>query len=71
MPPPAAAHVSDNSIASPAAAQCGRPDALARIEEFRPGNEGVEELDAWISADGLTPLQAADRYLAAHPELLP
>jgi glycine betaine/proline transport system substrate-binding protein len=46
------------------------PDALARLDRLRLGNDGVEELDAWINADGLTPLQAADRFLAARPDLL-
>jgi glycine betaine/proline transport system substrate-binding protein len=43
------------------------PEALARLDALQLGNDGVEELDAWINADGLSPLQAADRYLAAHP----
>ncbi|MGW3040230.1 glycine betaine ABC transporter substrate-binding protein [Kitasatospora sp. NPDC001159] len=43
------------------------PDALARLDALHLGNDGVEELDAWINDDGLTPLQAADRYLTAHP----
>jgi glycine betaine/proline transport system substrate-binding protein len=47
------------------------PEALARLDALNLGNDGVEELDAWINADGLTPLQAADRYLAAHPQPLP
>ncbi|GAA1951617.1 glycine betaine ABC transporter substrate-binding protein [Kitasatospora viridis] len=46
------------------------PAALARLDALHLGNDGVEELDAWINADGLTPLAAADRYLAAHPDLL-
>ncbi|MFI9387092.1 glycine betaine ABC transporter substrate-binding protein [Kutzneria sp. NPDC052558] len=40
------------------------PEALAEIDAVDLGNDGVEELDVWINADGLTPLQAADRYLA-------
>jgi len=47
-----------------------RPEALARLDQLRLGNDGVEELDVWINADGLTPLQAADRFLAARPDLL-
>ncbi|MEU8516933.1 glycine betaine ABC transporter substrate-binding protein [Kitasatospora sp. NPDC048722] len=47
------------------------PDALARLEALHLGNDGVEELDVLINADGLTPLAAADRYLAARPGLLP
>ncbi|WP_236654547.1 glycine betaine ABC transporter substrate-binding protein [Streptacidiphilus anmyonensis] len=47
-----------------------RPAALARLDGLRLGNEAIEELDTWINADGLTPLDAADRYLAAHPDLL-
>ncbi|MFI2207507.1 glycine betaine ABC transporter substrate-binding protein [Streptomyces sp. NPDC020192] len=43
------------------------PGALARLDALHLGNDGVEELDAWINAHGLTPLQAADRYLAARP----
>ncbi|MGF1427000.1 glycine betaine ABC transporter substrate-binding protein [Kitasatospora sp. LaBMicrA B282] len=46
------------------------PQALARLDALRLGNDGVEELDGWINADGLTPLAAADRYLAAHPQLV-
>lgn len=46
------------------------PAALARLDALHLGNDGVEELDTLINADGLTPLQAADRYLTAHPELL-
>ncbi|MFC9286017.1 glycine betaine ABC transporter substrate-binding protein [Streptomyces sp. NPDC057052] len=42
------------------------PDALARLDSLRLGNEGVEEVDVLINVDGLTPLQAADRYLADH-----
>ncbi|MEV7597867.1 glycine betaine ABC transporter substrate-binding protein [Kitasatospora sp. NPDC089797] len=42
------------------------PAALARLDTLDLGNDGVEELDTWINADGLTPLQAADRYLATH-----
>ncbi|MFI7142490.1 glycine betaine ABC transporter substrate-binding protein [Streptomyces massasporeus] len=45
------------------------PDAVARLGGLHLGNEGVEELDALINVAGLTPLQAADRFLAAHPEL--
>ncbi|MFI9269844.1 glycine betaine ABC transporter substrate-binding protein [Kitasatospora sp. NPDC052896] len=47
------------------------PDAVSRLDTLHLGNDGVEELDTLINADGLTPLQAADRYLATHPELLP
>ncbi|WP_042364834.1 glycine betaine ABC transporter substrate-binding protein [Streptacidiphilus neutrinimicus] len=47
-----------------------RTDALVRLDGLRLGNEAIEELDTWINADGLTPLAAADRYLAAHPDLL-
>ncbi|MFH9353833.1 glycine betaine ABC transporter substrate-binding protein [Kitasatospora sp. NPDC017646] len=47
------------------------PEALARLAALKPGNEGVEDLDVLINVDGLTPLQAADRYLAARPHLLP
>ncbi|MFD5467978.1 glycine betaine ABC transporter substrate-binding protein [Kitasatospora sp. NPDC127059] len=47
------------------------PEALAGLAAFEPGNDGVEDLDVLINVDGLTPLQAADRYLAANPHLLP
>jgi glycine betaine/proline transport system substrate-binding protein len=47
------------------------PDALARLDALYLGNAGVEELDSLINASRLTPLEAADRYLAAHPGLLP
>lgn len=47
------------------------PEALTVLDTLHLGNDGIEELDALINADGLTPLQAADRYLATHPELLP
>lgn len=47
------------------------PEALARLDALKLGNEGVEELDVLINVDGLTPLQAADRYLGARPHLLP
>ncbi|MGC0379707.1 glycine betaine ABC transporter substrate-binding protein [Streptomyces sp. SAI-229] len=46
------------------------PDAVARLDGLALGNDGVEEIDALINVDGLTPLQAADRFLTAHPELL-
>ncbi|MEU6389402.1 glycine betaine ABC transporter substrate-binding protein [Streptomyces sp. NPDC046939] len=39
------------------------PDAVTRLEALRLGNEGVEEIDALINVNGLTPLQAADRFL--------
>ncbi|MFI5649024.1 glycine betaine ABC transporter substrate-binding protein [Kitasatospora sp. NPDC051705] len=48
-----------------------RPEALARLAALEPGNAGVEELDVLINVAGLTPLQAADRYLAGRPHLLP
>ncbi|WP_269857014.1 glycine betaine ABC transporter substrate-binding protein [Streptomyces sp. RPT161] len=47
------------------------PDTLTRLKALHLGNDGIEELDTLINADGLTPLQAADRYLTAHPALLP
>ncbi|GAA2275822.1 glycine betaine ABC transporter substrate-binding protein [Kitasatospora cystarginea] len=47
------------------------PEALARLDALHLGNDGVEELDTMINADGVTPLQAADRYLASRPDLLP
>ncbi|MFJ9953228.1 glycine betaine ABC transporter substrate-binding protein [Kitasatospora sp. NPDC091207] len=47
------------------------PGALTRMNALRLGNEGIEELDTLINADGLTPLQAADHYLATRPEPLP
>ncbi|MFJ1709618.1 glycine betaine ABC transporter substrate-binding protein [Kitasatospora sp. NPDC088346] len=47
------------------------PEAVARMDTLYLGNDGIEELDTLINADGLTPLQAADRYLATHPGLLP
>ncbi|MFJ4845797.1 glycine betaine ABC transporter substrate-binding protein [Streptomyces sp. NPDC088733] len=43
------------------------PEAVARLDALALGNDGVEEIDALINVDGLSPLQAADRYLAAHP----
>ncbi|MFF8908162.1 glycine betaine ABC transporter substrate-binding protein [Streptomyces olivaceoviridis] len=46
------------------------PDAVARLDSLRLGNDGVEEIDALINVDGLTPLQAADRYLARHGHTL-
>ncbi|GGY12058.1 glycine betaine ABC transporter substrate-binding protein [Streptomyces anandii] len=39
------------------------PEAVTRLETLRLGNEGVEQIDALINVDGLTPLQAADRFL--------
>ncbi|MFE9883192.1 glycine betaine ABC transporter substrate-binding protein [Streptomyces sp. NPDC005784] len=48
-----------------------RPEAVTRMNALRLGNEGVEELDALINVEGLTPLQAADRYLATRPDPLP
>ncbi|MEU3859644.1 glycine betaine ABC transporter substrate-binding protein [Streptomyces sp. NPDC028722] len=40
------------------------PRAVAELDRLCLGNDGVEEIDALINVDGLTPLQAADRYLA-------
>jgi glycine betaine/proline transport system substrate-binding protein len=45
-------------------------DAIARLNGLHLGNDGVEEIDALINVDGLTPLQAADRYLAKHGHAL-
>ncbi|MFQ6147091.1 glycine betaine ABC transporter substrate-binding protein [Streptomyces seoulensis] len=47
-----------------------RPEAVAQLDNLRLGNEGVEEIDALINVDGLTPLQAADRYLAVRGQVL-
>ncbi|PNV31897.1 glycine/betaine ABC transporter substrate-binding protein [Streptomyces sp. DH-12] len=41
------------------------PAAVAELDALHLGNEGVEEIDSLISVDGLTPLEAADRFLAA------
>lgn len=41
------------------------PEALTLLDTLHLGNDDIEELDALINAEGLTPLQAADRYLAA------
>ncbi|MEW2326065.1 glycine betaine ABC transporter substrate-binding protein [Streptomyces griseoincarnatus] len=46
------------------------PGAVARLDSLDLGNDGVEEIDALINVDGLTPLQAADRYLAEHGHTL-
>lgn len=46
------------------------PAAAAALESLRLGNEGVEELDTLVNVDALSPWEAADRYLADHPELL-
>ncbi|MFI6661143.1 glycine betaine ABC transporter substrate-binding protein [Streptomyces sp. NPDC050523] len=51
-------------IVSLAALDRIHPHAVAGLDRLRLGNEGVEEIDALINVDGLTPLQAADRYLA-------
>ncbi|MFF3749100.1 glycine betaine ABC transporter substrate-binding protein [Streptomyces sp. NPDC002018] len=42
------------------------PEAVARLDTLNMGNEGVEEIDASINVGGLSPLQAADRYLTDH-----
>ncbi|MER6463810.1 glycine betaine ABC transporter substrate-binding protein [Streptomyces sp. NPDC001288] len=39
------------------------PAALERLRSLRLGNDGVEAIDALINVGGLTPLDAADRYL--------
>ncbi|MFI9105463.1 glycine betaine ABC transporter substrate-binding protein [Streptomyces fildesensis] len=39
------------------------PEALERLQGLHLGNEGVESIDKLINVDGLTPLDAADRYL--------
>ncbi|MFD8229284.1 glycine betaine ABC transporter substrate-binding protein [Streptomyces massasporeus] len=39
------------------------PAALARMRSLSLGNDGVETIDKLINVDGLTPLDAADRYL--------
>ncbi|GGT09765.1 MULTISPECIES: glycine betaine ABC transporter substrate-binding protein [Streptomyces] len=41
------------------------PAAVAELDALRLGNEGVEEIDSLINVDGLPPLRAADRFLAA------
>ncbi|KOG74352.1 glycine/betaine ABC transporter substrate-binding protein [Streptomyces antibioticus] len=46
------------------------PGAVARLDSLDLGNDGVEEIDALINVDGLTPLRAADRYLAKHGHCL-
>ncbi|MEU6347604.1 glycine betaine ABC transporter substrate-binding protein [Streptomyces sp. NPDC046977] len=43
-----------------------QPEAVARLDALFLGNEGVEEIDALINVGGLSPLQAADRYLTEH-----
>ncbi|MFG2302454.1 glycine betaine ABC transporter substrate-binding protein [Actinacidiphila glaucinigra] len=43
-----------------------RPEAISQLDALRMGNNGVEEIDALINVSGLSPLQAADRYLAYH-----
>ncbi|MDX3077835.1 glycine betaine ABC transporter substrate-binding protein [Streptomyces sp. MI02-7b] len=43
-----------------------RPEAVSRLDALRLGNDGVEEIDTLINVGGLSPLQAADRYLADH-----
>ncbi|GAA2450797.1 hypothetical protein GCM10010421_49070 [Streptomyces glaucus] len=53
-------------VVGPEALDRIRPEAVARLDRPYLGNEGVEEIDALINVDGLTPLQAADRYLAGH-----
>lgn len=45
------------------------PDVLTRLGALYLGNDGVEEIDTLINVEGLTPLQAADRYLKSHPRL--
>ncbi|MFF3559649.1 hypothetical protein ACFYXS_06370 [Streptomyces sp. NPDC002574] len=39
--------------------------------ELHVGNDGIEEIDTLINVSGMSPLRAADRYLADHhPEVL-
>lgn len=40
---------------------------LSRLESTHLGNNGVEEVDRLISVEGLTPQEAADRYLVRNP----
>ncbi len=39
------------------------PATLERLRTLRLGNDGIEAIDELINVDGLTPLDAADRYL--------
>ncbi|MER5410599.1 hypothetical protein [Streptomyces sp. NPDC002769] len=43
-----------------------RSEAVSPLDALRLGNDGVEEIDTLINVGGLSPLQAADRYLADH-----
>ncbi|WP_217555677.1 glycine betaine ABC transporter substrate-binding protein [Streptomyces sp. GbtcB6] len=54
---------SASTVISLAALDRIHPDAVAGLDQLHLGNEGVEEIDALINVDGLSPLQAADRYL--------
>ena len=40
--------------------------AMTELDALRLGNDGVEEIDTLITVEGLAPLSAADRFLAAH-----
>ncbi|MCM2425008.1 glycine betaine ABC transporter substrate-binding protein [Streptomyces sp. RKAG337] len=47
------------------------PEALERLQGLHLGNEGVESIDKLINVDGLTPLDAADRYLRRTADATP
>ena len=43
------------------------PAALARLGSIKLSIDAVTEMDRWVNVDGLTPREAAKKWLAANP----
>lgn len=43
------------------------PDALDRLSRIKLSIDAVTEMDLWVNVDGLTPREAAKKWLAANP----
>jgi glycine betaine/proline transport system substrate-binding protein len=43
------------------------PDALERLASIRLSVGAVTEMDLWVNVDGLSPREAAKRWLSSHP----
>jgi glycine betaine/proline transport system substrate-binding protein len=43
------------------------PEALGRLGRIKLNVSAVTEMDLWVNVDGLTPREAAKKWLSANP----
>jgi glycine betaine/proline transport system substrate-binding protein len=46
------------------------PQTLARLANIKLSIDAVTQMDLWVNADGLTPHEAARKWLVANPSTL-